>query len=605
MLGRDCRHIATLIVADLRYEWILSVCMVLALSAVFAPLFILLGLQEGIIGNMLDRLKKDPSSCLVTPKFPLHTPLDKVWLQSLEKQSQVVIASSTSHLLLNIEGLDDPVNAVPTDTNDPLLLNNGVTLPDAGRHIVLSQRLAQLTGKSPGDTLVVTLIRMTGKEEKVPITFQIAGILPKSAAEDVRMWLPKNLFQGFYRWRQGHEVPEMKLSGGSTNLSPEFDGFLTLLRRVPTDEEYRRMLARRIGFSQPPEPLSNPGWKIPPHFQIRLWRPINNRVFEGDKLPLANRHNELGYEVEVVPFLSDFQVTLTAADSCQKLSLTVLPPLLEKLPPTAPPNKAPRVWIARQKGFRKPVAGKISFLSGFPGGQGQEIVLPVEVYPSSIVTPGYLAVPERLAGEMNAARRQVSVYSPTTGSLSATGDGPRFFRAYARSIDELEELVEFIRREGEQRGLIALREPISRVAEVRNIRRLAGYMEKLYLLIVVVSGVAGFFAITASVYAGVQRQRHDLAYLQLLGIHPAALFFFPCLKSLTLVAGGLVTALIAYTIFGQLSTNLLPLGGASLTRLTAPDILILVTGILAAASVASLLAATAVTRIDPGEYIRE
>lgn len=602
MFCRDCRHLVTLIVADLRYEWILSGCMVLALSAVFAPLFILLGLQEGIVGNMLDRLKRDPSSCLVTPKFPLNAPLDDVWLQALKKHSEVVIASSTAHLLLNIEGLEDPVNAVPTSALDPLLLKNGVKLPDAGRHTVLSQRLALLTGKNTGDTLVVTLIRMTGKEEKIPVALHVAGVLPKSAAEDVRMWLPDNLFQGFYRWRQGHEVPELDLPGGSTDLSPEFDGFLTLLKSVPTNEEYRQMLARRISFSQLPIPLSDPGWKIPPRLHARLWRPVNNRVFEEDRLPLINRHNELGYAVEVVPFLNDFQVTLTVGNRSQKLFLTVLPPSLEKPHPTEPNKKAPCAWISPHKDFKKTVSGKISFLSG---AQGQEIVIPVEVCPSPTVTPGYLAVPENLAGKMNAARRQVSIYNPATGTLSATEEGPRFFRAYARSIDELEELVEFIRQEGEKRGLNALREPISRVAEVRNIRRLAGYMEKLYLLIVVISGVAGFFAITASVYAGVQRQRHDLAYLQLLGIHPVALFLFPCLKSLALVTGGLVTALIAYAIFRLLSTSLLPLGGAPLTRLTTSDILMLVTGILVTASVASLLAATAVTRIDPGEYIRD
>lgn len=602
MFFRDCRHIATLIFSDLRFEWVLSVCMVLALSAVFAPLFILLGLQEGIVGNMLDKLKSDPSSCLVTPKSQLKNPLDDVWLRSLRERSRVVITSSISHLLLNVDGRNDPVNTIPTEAEDPLLVQNNISLSGEGRQIVLSSRLAQLTRKKIADPFVVTLIRITGKEEKVTVEFHVAGILPKSASDDVKMLLPKTLFQGFYQWRKGQGVPKLGLVGRGASLTPEFDGVLTLLKRVPTDEEYRRMLAGKMSFSRRPEPLSDTGWKVPRNLHALLWRPVNSRVFESDLPVLVNRHNELGYTVEVVPFLNAFKVALMSDGHSKRLSLTVLPTANKTDGATAAHAGTPRVWVSPGEGLKAGAAGKMSFIAG---NQGKEIVIPVKVYLSPMLTPGHLAVPRSFAGEMNAARHQEAVYDPATGLLSSAGEGMRFFRAYAKSIDELEDLVEFVRSEGERSANNALSEPISKVSEVRNIRRLAGYMDKLYLLIVVVSGVASFFAIAASVYASVQRKRHDLAYLQLLGIHPGALLLFPYFKSLVLVAGGLVFALIAYAFFGHLSSRLLLTGGASLTRLTVLNISILVTGILAAASVASLLAATAVTRIDPGEYIRE
>ncbi len=603
MFLRDCRHVAALILSDLRFEWILSICMVFALGAVFAPLFILLGLQEGIVGNMLDKLKSDPYSCMVTPKFPLETPLDDAWLGSLQEHSKALITSSTSHLLLNVDGLDDPVNAVPTTPVDPILVENGIFLPrEEDWQIVLSDRLAHLTGKKIGDTLSVTLIRNTGQEERLPVKFNVAGILAKSASEDLKIWLPESLFQGIYRWRSGHGVPELGLAGRGAMLTPQYDGVLTLLDRVPTDEEYRRMLAGKMSFSRRPEPLSDTGWKVPRGRHVRLWRPVNNRVFEADLPSLVNRHNDLGYSVQVVPFLDAFEVTLKL-DGCGKmLSITVLPKALEPNDSTEDHERWRHVLVSPGDDLKACTPGEMSFNSG---GRGKEIIIPVKVCPSSMVTPGHLAVPRDLAGEMNAARYQEAFYDPTTGGLSAVGEGARFFKAYAKSIDELEDLVEFVRSEGERRSSNALREPNSRVGEVRNIRRLAGYMEKLYILIVVVSGVSSFFAIAAGVYAGVQRKRHDLAYLQLLGVHPAALFLFPYLKNLVLVTGGIVFALIAYAFFGNFSSRLFLLEGASLTRLTLLNISILVTGILVAASVASLLAATAVTRIDPGEHIRE
>ena len=97
----DLLHIIRLVFADLCFEWVLSLCMVLALGAVFAPLFILLGLQSGIIGNMLDNLQKDPVSRLVMPKW--ETSLDDAWLASLRKQTSALIESPTAFLLLDVE----------------------------------------------------------------------------------------------------------------------------------------------------------------------------------------------------------------------------------------------------------------------------------------------------------------------------------------------------------------------------------------------------------------------------------------------------------------------------------------------------------------------
>ncbi|MAM77198.1 MAG: ABC transporter permease, partial [Tistrella sp.] len=50
-------------VADRR----LSLCQILALAAVLAPLLVLFGLREGVIGTMADRLVRDPANRLIVP----------------------------------------------------------------------------------------------------------------------------------------------------------------------------------------------------------------------------------------------------------------------------------------------------------------------------------------------------------------------------------------------------------------------------------------------------------------------------------------------------------------------------------------------------------
>ncbi|MCP4109134.1 MAG: hypothetical protein GY749_26995 [Desulfobacteraceae bacterium] len=554
---------------------------------------------------MIDRLKSDSESRLVTPKFPLRTSLDDGWLQLLERRSEVVITSPTSHLLLDIKGIDDPVNAIPTIPEDPLLAENSISLKGYDRPIVISNRLAQYAGKTIGDNLTVILVRHIGQEEKAPVQFRVVGILPITASADVKVWLPLPLFRWFYKWRKGQAVSQLGLTGKGDSLIPEYDGILTLLKAEPSDEDYRRMLAGRMSFSQPPQPCEIAAWDIPPDHQVRLWKPINSRIFEADFMPLVNRHHELGYAVDTIPFLDEFKITLKAGGRTMQMFLTILPDTQEPDSFATKLKGTQHAWIAQAHGFIPDAAGELSFESG---DEGRNIHIPVRLNPLRVLKAGYIAVPREFAGKMNAARNQEAAYDSVTGEFSPLGEQMRFFRAYTRSIDELEELVEFVRQEGIKRASDALREPSSKVEEVRNIRRLAGYMEQLYVLIVIISGISGIFAIAANVYAGVQRKRRDLAYLALLGVNRGVLFLFPYLKSVVLITGGVFLALIAYVVFGHFSDQLFAhvIGDAeSLTRLTMQNISVLLAGIYAAGSLASFFAAIKIMGIDPGEYIRE
>lgn len=604
MFFSDCRHVAALILPDLRFEWILSVCMVFALGAVFAPLFILLGLQQGIVGNMVDRLQRDPISRLVTPKFSLNAPLADTFLEGLKKRATVVIPSAEARLLLNVEGRTDPVNTVPTLAEDPLLVENGILLPAGGDDLiaVVSDRLSRQIRKGVGDPFRLVLVRDIGETERVPIRFRVAGVLPPEMAANAKIWLPLEVFHGITRWRRGGAVPKLGLSGAGTVLAPEFDGILAMLPSAPTPDEYRIMLGA-LGFSEPPRPISGPGWIILPDRVLQLWSPRDNQVFPSDFSSLVYRHEELGYPVTVVPYLDDFFVRLESVDQSVELKVTVLPGETEPIPKV--PDDAVPVRVAPGSEFL--FGAKGTLIMG-AGPSGRTLRIPVRIAVSPRLAPGHVAVPQEFAGKMNAARRQPAAYDPAAREFRPVFKGNHFFRAYASSINALEPLVSYIRDEGEKQGERGLREPVSQLNAVRNIRRLASYMETLYLLIAGVAGVSGFFAITANVYAGVQRKRRDLAYLQLLGVHRGTLFLFPYLKSLLLILAGILLAILAYGVFGYTADRFFAGAmedAASLTRLGPVHLSLLLAGIVGIGSVASLLAALTITRIEPGEFIRE
>ena len=606
MFFQDCSHIFRLILPDLRFECVLSFCMVFALGAIFTPLFILMGLQEGIIHNMIEPLKRNPTSRLVTPKGPLNRPLDEKWLEELEKYAQLVIPSSKAFLYLDIKGINDRMIALPTVSEDPLLIEHRISLSHNAPSAVLSFKLAERLEKEPGDTFTVVLIRNAiGKREQVPQEFRVAGVLPASVTPDVKFWIPLELFEQYNQWKKGYAVPGLGLNTGRSFLSPAYDGVLTLLKTVPDNETYRRMMKGKMGFSEPPVYFNQTGWRAPPDQNIRLWRPINSAVYDADIRNLINRHYEQGnFGLSTVPFFDHFKVQLSSAGQSIPLIVTILPKAIDNTQGNAPAGRIP-VLISGSDNLVSAGQGHIAFYSG---SKNKHIHIPVQIIFSENVTPGYIALPKTLAGKMNAARLQAADYDPVSGNFIHIEKEMRFFRAYAPTIDDLDPLIEFTIREGKRMGTEALKMPISNIEQVRIIRKLAAYMEKIYTLIVFVSGPSAFFAIFASVYAGVQRKRYDLAYLELLGVHPGAVFLFPFLKSLALITGGIILALALYLAFGYTINQWFAqaLGdAASLTRLTGKNILILASGILGAGAFASLLAATSVIRIEPGEYIRE
>ena len=60
MSTRVVRLVPGLAMADLRHEWILTLCLVIAVAAVVAPLLILQGLKHGTVATLRDRLVQDP-----------------------------------------------------------------------------------------------------------------------------------------------------------------------------------------------------------------------------------------------------------------------------------------------------------------------------------------------------------------------------------------------------------------------------------------------------------------------------------------------------------------------------------------------------------------
>lgn len=603
---KDYLYITGLAFRDISHERVLSLCMACSLGAIFTPIVILLGLQQGIIGNMLDKLDRDPASRLVRPKFMTQSPLPQEALGIIETAGSEFVPSETSHLLLELEGLSESVNAVPSSESDPFFIHSkAVTLQNENRWVVISEPLSKKLGKYKQDSLTIILRRSTQSNyhEEVPMDFKIVGILSTEMMPDLKMYLPVSVFDGIYHWRKGYAVPELNLKGNRESLfTPEYDGVITTFTaKHPKSEDIRKMLAGRFPFSSLPAAVSEESVDGSGSGSL-LWQTVNSTITAEEIKVLRNTLLNYGYEPELTPYVSNIELGLHH-DSVSKTWRVQL--LGESSSPGWREKELPVLFIPNEDSEFSGVQ-KLMLKTGV---ERKPVVIPVTLIASDNVPSGHIAANHHFAGLLRFARRAGASYDSSQYSFSLDNkEMIRYFRVYSPSLEQLDTLVQTVKRIGDKLGINALKEPVSSLYEVQKIRTLSDYMKRIYLLIAIISGVSTIFAVSASVYATVQRRRKDLAYLNMLGVHKSTIIFFPFIKSMMLISIGLFIAFGAYWLFGVLASHwFVDLLGEteSLTRLNASYALFLAAVILSLGGLSSVLAGGVVSKIDSKRYVHE
>jgi putative ABC transport system permease protein len=183
-----------------------------------------------------------------------------------------------------------------------------------------------------------------------------------------------------------------------------------------------------------------------------------------------------------------------------------------------------------------------------------------------------------------------------------TAGPPHFerFRMYARSIDDVERLTEWLQAQGI--------EPVSRVDDIAPVRALD---HGLTVVLLIVASFAAFglaVAIAATQVSAVQRKRRDLAVLTLIGYSHAFLIGMALLETALLTLAGIAVSVILFRAAGagidatfarvqRLTAPACQLGGRPLAAMLGVT--------LALALAASASAAWRIGRIEPARVLRE
>lgn len=184
-----------LAVADLGHEWILTLCLVMATAAVIAPLLTLMGLKYGTIATLRDRLVQDPVYREIRPAATRVR--RQAWFQEYQTRREVAFliptilpASSIIQALPSKRPRSHAMDLIPTAAGDPLILENGGTIPGPGQ-CVLTTTAAQRLEVKEGDVLETRATRIRdGRREFGKAMLEVVSVLRPSAGGLERMYAP-------------------------------------------------------------------------------------------------------------------------------------------------------------------------------------------------------------------------------------------------------------------------------------------------------------------------------------------------------------------------------------------------------------------------------
>ncbi|MDX2417598.1 MAG: ABC transporter permease [Xanthomonadales bacterium] len=224
---------------DYWHEKLMSICFILALSAVLVPLLVLFGLKYGIVTNLLTPLKEDPRYRQILPvgsgKFGPE------WFEAMSGLPEVAfivprtraIAASISLRVADTDvGRIMDVELSPSAANDPVL--GGLPEPTGLERVVLSRDAADKLGATTGTRLEGILTRIYNDESQTGLLpLEVAGVASTAAFGRDGLFVSKDLMVAVEDFRDGRFVPALGLEGVPLKAGPRnFSGFRLYARSL-------------------------------------------------------------------------------------------------------------------------------------------------------------------------------------------------------------------------------------------------------------------------------------------------------------------------------------------------------------------------------------
>ena len=186
---------ARLALSDMRHDAGLFTGVALTVTAVLAPLLVLLGLKTGVIEHLVGGLRADPATREIVLRG--HMPLPPEWFEAMRKRPDVAFVAPRMRQLaqpVDVGLAANPIRGTNADfvvsaPGDPVLGRAAAGIGEGS--VVLSQRLAQLGSFKVGDEITVWAIRRaTTGNQRIDARAKVAGIAPAAATQNAVVYGP-------------------------------------------------------------------------------------------------------------------------------------------------------------------------------------------------------------------------------------------------------------------------------------------------------------------------------------------------------------------------------------------------------------------------------
>lgn len=603
--------IIRLAIADLRHELVLSLCLVLALAAVIAPLLLIFGLKFGIIETLRVRLIQDPVNREIRPVTTVSRGLE--WFHEMAQRREVGFIIPTTRQIaasVTVKPINTPTrieaDLIPTADNDRLLLENGSRIPTSGE-VALSAMAAQALNVQTGDHITITATRSRGADsERASVEMVVAGTLGARARGLKTIYAPLPFLEDVEAYKDGLAVPELNWEGSLPIASPEYDGAIIVLPEKLSDEKQLRLVIN-TGFSKIEEIALDrlptlAGWSIGADHVI-YWLSTESNTVRDESL-LAVRDQLRGLSAEVIPWVRPIEADVYRLGSTEKKHIRIQcislsHEKIEELHVNPIPPWGDDTHSIFQIMVPAVLAthGRIELSTR---NATNPLVVRADACSSIVISAEMALVPAPLAGLLRLSKIRPIRFDEHTGQILLERRHYADFRMYARSIDDVEPLRRILSAQG-----IDVHTEAQRISEVTELDR---HLTRIFWLIATVGMTGGVAALVASLYASVERKRRELAVLRLIGLSRTCLIRLPIYQSLLLTTGSYVVAIgtfhIIATTINQLFRGQLH-AGEGFCKLPAFDQICAVVGFLVIAVLAAILAATRVNRASPADALRE
>jgi putative ABC transport system permease protein len=250
--GRPALRLAALLrmaLRDLWHERTLALCTACVLAATLSPLWVLWGLERGVIGTLIERMERDPLMRRITPAATGNNRFDAAWIERVRTWPEVAFVIPTVRYSASLVDLYSPDAAMPLSTElfesapaDPLLAG---ARPPSGRSLVLSAAAAERLKARPGQTLRLSLGReRDGVTERAVVEVTVADVLPRSAGTRESALVPQAVLAAIEAWRDGYVVPGFGEAGsGAPPLREVHARFRLHTHSIRQVEDVARRLA--------------------------------------------------------------------------------------------------------------------------------------------------------------------------------------------------------------------------------------------------------------------------------------------------------------------------------------------------------------------------